>query len=320
MIGDENKKVHIAYMVNPDKVFYSMMDDKIISHLENEGAKVTKVSLEDISFLITDKIQFLSNNEILEIDGFLSYGHMSEFHQLAYAYITQSLYSMGIPTLHDPEVERTLNNKYLQGLAYVKNQISVPQTSIAFTVPAYKETVKTYYPEWSVVKKLSDYGGDGVSIHSNMSNCLNYIAKTLWKNEYTLCQQIVKDSPGKSIRVLVIGGKPVACAEFNDKTGNLKSNNNYGTENFSLDSKMNDEKLNDYFALGLKATQSFGVKDLTIGGVDILDSKEKGLLVLETNPWPDIYDTQESVGLDLFTVFAKVFYQKVLSFKLKKGL
>ena len=31
-------------------------------------------------------------------------------------------------------------------------------------------------------------------------------------------------------------------------------------------------------------------EDILVAGVDILDSKKHGLLVLEVNCWPDLYD------------------------------
>ena len=53
---------------------------------------------------------------------------------------------------------------------------------------------------------------------------------------------------------------------------------------------MDSPKKDLYFALAEKAVQSVD-PDMTIGGVDILDSEEKGLQVLEINSWPEMEDS-----------------------------
>lgn len=312
--------IHIAYMMNPDKIFYNTMDDEIISKLRAQGALVTKVYIEDIYFHISNH----NNNENtiyikdqkLIIDGFLSYGYMSEFHYKAYTYICQTLNEMNIPTLHSPDVQLILNDKYLQQLRYKKHNVPIPDGNIGFSVESYKHIYKNFYKDFSVMKKVSDYGGDGVFIHTNSLNALNSAAKAYWSQQYCIFQQMIPDSIGKSIRVLCINGKATACAEYNDKTGSYKSNVNFGLENFSIDSLMKSPKLQEYFDLAEKACSSIG-ENLTIAGVDILDSKKKGMVVLEINMWPDIYDTQASTEVELFDTFAKAFCDKVYASKIK---
>lgn len=325
-IISNSDKPHIAYMLNPDKVFFNNMDFEIIKRIEEQGAIITQVKLEDINFLIPNEKENSSNpiyqmyikDQPIKIDGFLSYGYMSELHYKAYTYIIRTLNEMGIPTLHSPEAEVTLNDKYLQVLKYKKGGVPIPSTNMGFSVNAYKNIMNGFYDDYFVLKKLSDYGGDGVIINRNPLNAVNLAAKLLWNQEYCLFQTLVKDCPGKSVRVLCIGGKPAACALYNDKTGNYKSNVNYGFDNYSLDSLMDSPKLNEYFELATKAIKSID-ENLTIGGVDILDSKEHGMVVLEVNMWPDMYDTEFSTKVDVFGIFAKEYYNKILrSISLRK--
>lgn len=307
---DRNKKLVIGYLINPDKVFFDTLDDKIIQELEENDAIVKRLTLEGINFKVNSEgIEIYHKNRKLELDGFLNYGFMSGFHHKAFMYIISAFESMGIPCLHSTEAEKVLNDKFLQSLYYSKHGISIPTTNIGFSIESFKCIAGNCYPNHSILKKIDDYGGDGVSCYTNKENLVNGAAKLLWNREYSIFQEFVKDCPGKSIRVLCIDGKAVACAEYNDKTNNFKSNSNYGYELFSLDSLMDNPRLKEFTQLAEKTVSSIG--HLTIAGVDILDSNEHGLLVLETNGWPDIYDISESTKVDIFSIFAKAFVNKV---------
>jgi len=74
-----------------------------------------------------------------------------------------------------------------------------------------------------------------------------------------------------------------------------------------------------YFNLALKACQAID-ENLTIGGVDILDSKERGLQVLEINSWPEIFDSQECTKLPLLDTFIEEFIRKIATNKFHKDL
>lgn len=304
------EQIHIGYMYNPDQVYYHEMDDLLVRMLEENGARVTRLRLEDINFAIdSGKIEMFSKMEKISIDGLLNYGHMSKFHYEAFTYIINTLDMMGIPCLHAPKIEKILNNKYLQALCFGKKRVPIPRTNIGFSVDAFKSMASTHFPNASIFKKLDEYGGDGVTFHSNKDNLINCAAKLFWKNEYGIFQEFIKDSLGKSIRVLCINGKGVACAEYVDKTNNFKSNNSYGFDFFSLDSLMRSPKLNEYYKLAEKAVNAIG--NLTIGGVDILESEEKGMVVLEVNGWPDIYDIAHATEIDIFKLFSASFCEKV---------
>lgn len=61
---------------------------------------------------------------------------------------------------------------------------------------------------------------------------------------------------------------------------------------------MHSPKKNEYFDLAEKACKAID-ENLTIGGVDILDSQKFGLQVLEINSWPEIFDSIEATKLPL---------------------
>jgi len=51
-----------------------------------------------------------------------------------------------------------------------------------------------------------------------------------------------------------------------------------------------------------------------VGGVDILDSEKFGLVVLEVNGWPDLYDIEDSTKLPIFEKLAETYVQQMQRF------
>lgn len=306
--------LRIAYMINPDIVIYDELDHIFIKSLEDLGAKVTIVHLEDISFHISKETQNTNTIYIkdkpIEIDGFMSYGSMSEFHFKAYCYVIRTLSELNIPTLYSPEAQLILNDKYLQALRFKKAGVKVPSTNIGFSIESYKAIINNFYPDSYVLKRPSDYGGDSVTVSLNSQNAVNQGAKLLWKNEYCIYQQTIKDSPRKSIRVLCIDGKPIACVQYVNSTNDLRSNYLFGKESIVLESLMESPKLKEYFEVAQKSIDSIEV-NLTVVGVDILDSKEHGLVVLEVNVWPDLDEVKETLNIDTHKLLSKAFLSKV---------
>ena len=305
----------IGYLSNPDKVFYNYLDNVLIKSLISNGAKIINLNLENLSIKINkNKITILNKNKPIELDGFISYGYMSKFHFEGYKYILEAFHKKNIPLLYSPKIINILSNKYLQSLNFIQNNIPIPSTGISFSIEGFKNLAKFNFNKKSVLKELFDYGGDGVSFHENKESLINSASKKLWKNEYSLFQKYISDSFGRSIRVLFIEEKPIAIAEYVNKNNNFKSNNSFGYDNFSLVSLMNSDKRKIYENLAKKAVNSINFnnkENMLISGVDILDSKKFGNVILEVNPWPDIFDIQKSTNINVFDALAKCFVNKV---------
>ncbi len=307
----------ILYLNNPDVVYYSELDIMIKDSLIQKGFSVLSANLEDISFDIkTEEIKLFINNEETVVDAFLFYGYMSGFHHEAFMFIIETFEAMKIVCLHSPSNERILSNKYLQALKYSQAQIPIPKTSQGYSIKSFKDIGKrNFQNKKSILKKLEEYGGDGVKRCDTKESMIGTASKLLWNNEYSLCQDYVKDSVGRSIRVFCINQKAIAIAEYVDKSDNYISNISY-REFFELRSLMDHPKYNIYAELGERAVKSIS-NNLFVGGVDILDSEENGMVVLEVNGFPDIYDLCESTKVDVFGLLAEAFKNKILQNKKK---
>ena len=126
------------------------------------------------------------------------------------------------------------------------------------------------------------------------------------------------DSYGESVRVLCINAKTVAIGKFVDKTNNFRSNHSFGHEFFDFQSMMDSDKYEEYSKIGEAAVKSIGI--LTIAGIDILDSKAFGILVLEVNGWPELYDIDLVTNQDLFGQFANAYLLKCSKNMLMKNI
>lgn len=315
----ETINLKIAYLNNPDPVFFSDLEKRLQEDLRKLGATVLPFNLLDISVESnTSGIKFYNNKELFEFDALLNYGYMSPFKDVAWKYILAAAEQAGKFVLHKSEILKILDNKLLQGIYYASAGVNVPDTFAGFSVQSVKSLMKNNFEpkETSVNKKLCDYAGDGVKKCDYSAMNVNNFSKAFWLGEYSLIQKMIPDSLGKSIRVLLMDGKPFLVAEYNDQTGDFRSNVSY-FEGFKLLDITNEERSKVYKDIGERAGKSVG--DLTIGGVDILDSKERGPVVLEINSYPDLYDIEAATKVNTFENFTKVYIKRALEhLKLQK--
>ena len=177
-------------------------------------------------------------------------------------------------------------------------------------MPSAKQLASSELAESAaVIKSQSDYGGDNMYKVDDYWNLVNAVAKNLWKGEqHVILQRMVPDSLGQSIRVLCIDGEAFAILRFQTLDGDFRSN-------FSCNKNRRDVSLHDdpkaelYKQVAEKAMKAVG--DLVIGGVDLLDSERDGVVVLEINSWPDVFDTWLHTRKCTFKRLAQVFMQKV---------
>ncbi|CAD8169335.1 unnamed protein product [Paramecium octaurelia] len=296
----------ILYMKNPDPIFYGMMDDLVIQTLKKQNATVIVTELEELSYIIGEEFTFLRNGEQIQFDAFLGYGYMAPKHYLDYMYFNFAAYAAGKTTLYSPSTENILQNKLLQYAKFSEGQVPFPRCSASFSVQQFKLNLSQFESK-AIMKEVVGYEGTGVKLSNNKIQSTEIFCKSLWNGEQAIIQDFVSDSVGRSIRVLVIGGKAVSVTEFQD---NIDFKSNGYSDDFKIESKMDSQKKEEYFRLAEKTCQAID-PNLTIGGVDIIDSRKHGLVVLEINQWPEITFSEDVTGLPLFDIFGEEFIRKI---------
>jgi ribosomal protein S6--L-glutamate ligase len=226
----------------------------------------------------------------------------------SYLTLVKLMQQKGVVCLHSHYHEIILNDKMLQSTYFASSNVPIPDTYQVFGVPSAKELAYTRLSGPTIVKHLNDYGGDSVFKVDDKWNVVNAVAKNLWKGEHVILQKMISDSIGQSIRVLCIEGKAFAMMTYEDESGDFRSNVSMG-QNFKCTNLMNHPKFKSYKDIAEKAISSIG--DVLIGGVDILDSKSEGVVVLEINSFPDVYDIWYHTKMCTFKRLAEAFMNKI---------
>ncbi|CAD8142520.1 unnamed protein product [Paramecium pentaurelia] len=301
------EKITILFMINPDPIFYGMMDQLIIETFQKLKVNLIITELEELSVIIGNEISFLRKGEQIQFDAFLAYGYMSPKHYQDYVYFNFAAHSAKKITLHQPSTENILQNKLLQYIKFSENQVPIPRCGASFSLNTFKENLRRFNNK-SIIKEVLGYEGTGVKLSINHNQSVELFCKSMWNGEQAIIQDFVDDTIGRSIRVLVIGGKAVSVTEFQD---NMDFKSNGYSDDFTIESKMDSDKKCEYFQIAEKACAAID-PHLTIGEVDILDSMKNGMVVLEINSWPEMTFSQEVTGLPLFGKFGYEFIQKII--------
>jgi len=285
-------QLRVAYLNNPDPVFFNELDTKLQENLISQGAIVIPFQLDDISIKIqTSQIKFYlkDSNEEFQFDAFISYGYMSKFSDVAFFYLLTAIEKANKYVLHSTNTLSILNNKLMQAFSFSGDGVNIPRTFSAFSIPAIRNVVDLHFKpdEVSISKNFVDYGGDGVRKCDSTDFAVNNFARFYWGKEYTMLQKFISDSIGKSVRVFIVGGKTITIAEYQDLTGDFRSNVSFHG-GFKLLNLQNCQKKKDYSEIAEHAVNCIG--NINVCGVDLLDSKEKGIIVLEINAYPELYD------------------------------
>ncbi len=137
---------------------------------------------------------------------------------------------------------------------------------------------------------------------------VSHISKSLWKGENLLVQKFVKDSIGRSIRVLCFDNKAFTVIQSKSHSGDFRSNIDWG-DSYVTESLMDNPKFELYKNIAERACRAIG--NLIIAGVDLIDSPSEGILVLEINSYPEFFESWESTGICTVKKFAQSFVSKV---------
>ena len=313
------RPIKIGYLINDDIVFYSELDDVICNYLKHQGAEVIKFKLEDIFFKASSNgIEIFVNGEKCELDGFLSYGYRKKINMEAYYNIVKIMQEKGVSCLHSHNMELILNNKLLQAVQFAKAKIAIPDTYQSFEIKSTQQLVDTLDVLPCVIKPFNDYCGDSIIKLDHKASIVNTIGKSLWKGEYLLMQKYIPDYYGKSLRVLCFNAKCYGIIEYEDTNGDFRSNASFG-DGCRFYSRMDHPKFEIFKQVAENAVKALG-EDVLVAGVDLLDSEKEGVIVLEINGWPDLYEVWHETKKSTYNKLALEFLEKIKkNLKLKDG-
>ncbi|HLG19292.1 MAG TPA: RimK family alpha-L-glutamate ligase [Bdellovibrionota bacterium] len=196
---------------------------------------------------------------------------------------------MGVPVVNNSiSIIRTRNKlRCIQLMS--RHDIDIPRTVVVrkpIDIPSAVEMVGGFPV---ILKLLSGTQGVGVMLAETMQT-IESTLDTLWSlGQDILIQECVKESVGRDIRVIVVGGQVVAAMRRQARLGEFRSNIHRGGIGTPV------ELPKEYERMAKQATKIVG---LQIAGVDLLESHE-GPKVIEVNSSPGLEGVEAATGVNV---------------------
>ncbi len=140
-----------------------------------------------------------------------------------------------------------------------------------------------------VIKLLDGTHGMGVILADKLPTAQAVTEAFLKTREKFILQKYIKESEGKDIRALVVGGEVVAAMKRKALPGEFRANLHRGGTGFKIKLSEEEEKM------ALRATELCG---LSVAGVDMLPSRN-GPLLLEVNASPGLEGIESVTRVDV---------------------
>jgi ribosomal protein S6--L-glutamate ligase len=196
---------------------------------------------------------------------------------------------MGIPLVNNslPIARSRDKLRCLQLLS--RHDIDIPRTVMARSPDQIERAIDLVGGCPVVLKLLQGTQGVGVLLAETPQQ-VESLLDTFWGlNQNILIQEFIRESAGRDVRALVVGGRVVAAMRRTAKMGEFRSNIHRGGEGAPVD-------LDSEFArVAVEATAIVG---LQIAGVDMLEARG-GPKVIELNSSPGFEGLEEATGMDV---------------------
>jgi len=203
--------------------------------------------------------------------------------------VVRQLEAMGVPVLNSSQAIAVSRDKLhcLQALA--AQGLFVPRTLLAHHRASTSRLVEQVGGLPAIVKLIRGTQGVGVMIATTLEEA-QALLNTFWDLGHDiLLQQFVRESEGRDVRALVVGGRVVAAMRRLAKKGEFRSNIHRGAEAVALQLPK---------AYGDAAVRAARVLGLEVAGVDLLESNE-GPKVLEVNSSPGFEGLEAATRVDI---------------------
>jgi ribosomal protein S6--L-glutamate ligase len=203
--------------------------------------------------------------------------------------VVNHLDMMGIPVVNNsvPIARSRDKLRCLQLLS--KFGIDIPRTVMAHDRTSVSKLVAEVGGLPAIIKLLRGTQGVGVMIASTMAE-VQTIVDTFWDlGQEIFIQEFIRESKGRDVRALVVGGRVVGAMQRRAKKGEFRSNLHRGGEGKPIDLPP------EYAETAVRAAQIIG---LEIAGVDMLESAS-GPKIMEINSSPGFEGLETTTRKDI---------------------
>lgn len=203
--------------------------------------------------------------------------------------------AMQIPVMNSSEAIAASRDKLRALQLLVAQGLQIPVTVVARQPEGLKAAVDSVGGFPAIVKLQQGTQGIGTMIAESQQS-LASLLETLWAmGQNIILQEYIRESKGRDLRVIIVGGKIVATMERVAKKGEFRANLHRGATARTI-------KLSRaYQQAALRAAAAVG---LDVAGVDLLMSK-RGPQVLEINSSPGLEGIERTTRIDVATAIVK---------------
>jgi len=258
---------------------------RLIDCFKDDGVECYFVHPNNVDIFIDkdDRKSVLVDNEYTNIPDFVipRVGSATTYYQKA---VFRHLERMGVLFINGSDAIDNVKDKLYTMQILAQNNIPHPKTMLVKN-PVDSNYVQKYIGFPIVVKSLSGTHGKGVYLAENKRNFEQLVEMMEQFNDRfnIILQEFVKDSFGKDLRIIVVGGKVIGAMKRESTDGDFRANvtRGGGAEPIEIDEQM------EYLAL--ESTKLLG---LDIGGVDLLYDND-GYKICEVNSSPGFYGMEK---------------------------
>lgn len=187
-----------------------------------------------------------------------------------------------------PVETASFKDRCLQGLTAAG--LPVPDTVLFNSPEAWEAAVERLGGYPLVVKLPQGRQGRGVALVENKDDAA--LVQRLWLRQRRglLLQRYLPPEGRRDIRVLVVGGKPVAAVELTPPPGEFRANVHLGGRAKAIDPAGEAGRL---------AGEAARALDLDVAGVDLVREGANVYYAMEVNHSPGFQGLEEATGLDV---------------------
>lgn len=196
---------------------------------------------------------------------------------------------MGVPMLNGAVAIARSRDKLRALQLLTQEGIDVPITVCARSPAGLDAALALVGGCPAIVKLQQGTQGIGTMI-ADTAQAANALLETFWAmGQDIVLQEYIRESKGRDVRVIVVGGQVVAAMRRVAKKGEFRANLHRGGKASGL-------KLSKRYAdAAIRAAKSMG---LEVAGVDMLEGK-RGPKILEINSSPGLEGIERATGVDV---------------------
>ena len=265
--------------------------ERFIEEADKYGIDFSLVFADEIDLIVSrdDRKSIRYRNDIVSLpDSILARtGSGTGYFNLS---VLRQFERLNVPTLPNSASIEASKDKMYANQILAQAGLPIPKTMLT-RFPCKAELVENVVGFPCVLKVVTGSHGKGVYLCENAKQFedLSELVSSIDFKNSMIIQEYIKESEGRDLRVIVIGGRVVGAMQRKSTDGSFKANISRGGQGESYD--VDDQ-------MELLAIQTAKVLDLDIAGVDLLFAGD-GYRVCEANSAPGFQGFEKALGINI---------------------